>query len=183
MDSSAESTRVWKVRLGWIVLVLVVGAPLAFFYLTTPKEREVPPEVLREKRPPTKLEAVGLRDYRDWDGLPEIFAIWADRAYWKNDRTRFAYWNPGTSTYSYFFEARRTAKGYRFREIPEPRDAGFQWDPDATDDTPLRLYLPIRARLEDPVKPPHEPSSLPKLERAPKDGAPARRDSDAPRRP
>lgn len=170
-------------KLGWIVLLLVVGAPLAFFYLTTPKEREVPPEALREKRPPTKLEAVGLRDYRDWDGLPEIFAIWADRAHWKNDRTRFAYWNPGTSTYSYFFEARRTAKGYRFREIPEPRDAGFQWDPDATDDTPLRLYLPIRARLDDPVKPPHEPSSLPKLERAPQDGAPARRDSDAPRRP
>lgn len=172
MTTSAESTRVWKVRLGWIVLLLVVGAPLAFFYLTTPKERETPLDAPREKRALTKLESVGLRDYRDWDGLPEIFAVWADRALWKNERTRFSYWNPGTSTYSYFFEARRTAKGYRFREIPEPRDTGFQWDPDATDDTPLRLYLPIRARLEDPVRPPQESPSLPKQERAPKDGGP-----------
>ncbi|MBX3738391.1 MAG: hypothetical protein KF715_16970 [Candidatus Didemnitutus sp.] len=172
MNSSAESTRVWKVRLGWIVLLLVIGAPLSFFYLTTPKERETLPEAPREKHPPTKLESVGLRDYRDWDGLPEIFAVWADRAHWKNDRTRFSYWNPGTSTYSYFFEARRTANGYRFREIPEPRDTGFQWDPDAADDTPLRLYLPIRARLEDPVQPPRDTPERPKLKPAPKDGSP-----------
>jgi len=183
MTSSAESTRVWKVRLGWIVLLLVVTAPLAFFFLATPKEREAEPDAPRGKRPLTKLEAVGLRDYRDWDGLPQIFEVWADRAHWKNDRTRFSYWNPGTSTYSYFFEARRTAKGYRFREIPEPHDAGFQWDPDATDDTPLRLYLPIRRRLEDPVEPLKEPEPrLPDLKRAPKDVPALPHNSDAPRK-
>jgi hypothetical protein len=157
MNSAAESTRAWKVRLGWIVLLIVVTAPLAFFFLTTPKDREEESAPPREKRVPTKLESVGLRENRDLEALPEIFAVWAERAAWKNDRTRFAYWNPSTRAYDYFFEARRTAKGYRFREIPEPHDATFEWDPDTADDTPLRLYLPIRPRPEDPVRPVDSP--------------------------
>ncbi|HLP26628.1 MAG TPA: hypothetical protein VK477_13185 [Acidobacteriota bacterium] len=140
-------------KLGWIVLVLVLGAPLAFFFLATPKEREAEPHDTPPKRGITKLEAVGLRDYRDWDAVPEIFALWAERAHWKNNRTRFAYWNPGTNSHSYFFEARRTTSGYRFREIPEPREVGYEWDRDAGDESPLRLYLPVRRRLEDPVTP------------------------------
>ncbi|MBI2511544.1 MAG: hypothetical protein HYV96_06160 [Opitutae bacterium] len=139
-------------KLAWLVLLILIGAPLAFFYLATPKARDETPAVPREKRPLTKLESVGLRDYRDWDGLPELFAVWADKAHWKNDRTRFSYWNPGTRSYSYFFEARRTPDGFRFREIPEPRDRGFEWDSEAGDDSPLRLYLPVRARPEEPVK-------------------------------
>lgn len=140
-------------KLGWLVLLLVLGAPLAFFFLATPKEREAEPDTPPRKRELTPLESVGLRDYRDWDGVPGIFALWAERAHWKNNRTRFAYWNPGTNSHSYFFEARRTTNGYRFREIPEPRDPGYEWDRDAGEDSPLRLYLPVRPRPEDPVQP------------------------------
>ncbi len=149
--SSTEKIPVGK--LGWIVLLLVLGAPLAFFFLATPQEPAPAPHTPPPQRALTKLEAVGLRDYRDWDGVPDIFALWAARAHWKNNRTRFAYWNPGTNSHSYFFEARRTANGYRFREIPEPREAGYEWDRDAGDDSPLQLYLPLRRRLEDPVTP------------------------------
>lgn len=157
--SSTEKIPVGK--LGWLVLVLVLGAPLAFFFLATPREREAPPNAAPPKRPPTKLESVGLRDYRDWDGLPEIFALWADRAHWKNNRTRFAYWNPGTNSHSYFFEARRTTNGYRFREIPEPRDPGYEWDRDAGEDSPLRLFVPVPRRPEDPVEPLEKNTSPP----------------------
>ncbi len=149
--SSTEKIPVAK--LAWIVLLLVLGAPLAFFFLATPRDVETEPPTPPTKRALTKLEAVGLRDYRDWDGVPEIFALWAERAHWKNNRTRFAYWNPGTNSHSYFFEARRTANGYRFREIPEPRDAGYEWDRDAGEDSPLRLFLPVQRRPEDPVEP------------------------------
>lgn len=172
-------------KLGWIVLVLVLGAPLAFFFLATPKEREAESDTPPQKRELTKLESVGLRDYRDWDGVPQIFALWAGRAHWKNNRTRFSYWNPGTNSHSYFFEARRTTNGYRFREIPEPRDAGYEWDQDAGDESPLRLYLPVRRRPEDPVTPletresPSEPASS-----APDAGSPQKRDSSTdPKKP
>lgn len=138
-------------KFAWLVLAVVIAAPTAFFILVTPKEPDELPAPSVEKRPPTKLESVGLHDYRDWDGVPEIFAVWADKAHWENDRTRFAYWNPATRSHSYFFEARRTPKGYRFREIPAPRDERFEWDPDATDDIPLRLYLPVKADIVVPV--------------------------------
>lgn len=138
-------------KLGWLVLLAVLGAPAGIFYLATPKDPlPAPPPI---QAPPSKLRAVGLRENRDLDSLPGTFAVWADRAHWRNDRTRFAWWNPGTQRHDYFFEARRTAAGYRFREIPEPQDRGFEWDHDAPEDNPLRLYLPVRARLEDPVKP------------------------------
>lgn len=135
-------------KFAWLILAAVIAAPTAFFVLVTPKEPEEPPARPVEKRALSKLESVGLRDYRDWDGLPEIFAVWADKAHWENDRTRFAYWNPATRSHSYFFEARRTTGGYRFREIREPHDEGFEWDSETTDDVPLRLYL-LRRDEED----------------------------------
>lgn len=158
-----------KIPLGkfaWLILLAVIAAPTAFFVLVTPKEPDEPPAPPVEKRPLSRLESVGLRDYLDWDGLPEIFAVWADKAHWENDRTRFAYWNPATRSYSYFFEARRTAKGYRFREIPEPHDPAFEWDPDATDDVPLRLHLPAKTeaigqrweRFDVPIRPNSQPT-------------------------
>lgn len=140
--SASDKSRIPVGKFGWLILVAVVAAPTAFFLLVTPKEPDAPPASPVAKRPLTKLEAVGLRDYRDWDGLPEIFAVWADKAHWEKDRTRFAYWNPANRSYSYFFEARRTAKGYRFREIPEPRDDTFTWYPEASEDVPLRLFVP-----------------------------------------
>lgn len=140
-------------QLGWVVLAAVLAAPLAFFALVTPREEtaQEPPALAA---PPSKLAAFGLRENRDWDGLPDIFNVWAPRAHWQGDRTRFAYWNPGTQEHSYFFEARRSAQGLRFREIKEPRDPRFEWDPDARPDDPLRLYLPKRSAL--PARPPTE---------------------------
>lgn len=176
-----------KVPLGkfaWLVLAAVIAAPTAFFLLVTPKEPDEPPVPPTEKRPLSKLESVGLRDYRDWDGVPEIFAVWADKAHWENDRTRFAYWNPATRSHSYFFEARRTPKGYRFREIPPPRDEGFEWDPDATDDIPLRLYLPVKPDIPVPVlKPDKGMLHRPGPEKVDIDVAPTKLAPEPPKKP
>jgi len=149
--SAPDQSQIPLGKLGWLVLVGVIGAPLGIIYLATPKDPPPPPPLIQP--PPSKLRAVGLRENRDWDSLPGVFAIWAERAHWKNDRTRFSWWNPGTQRHGYFFEARRTSAGYRFREIQEPHDRGFEWDPDAGEEASLRLYLPVRPRLEDPVKP------------------------------
>ena len=128
-------------KLGWLVLLVVIAAPTAFFFLATPKEPEEAPAPAAIKPPPSKLAAVGLRENRDWDGLPEMFAIWADKAHWENNRTRFAYWNPGTNGFSYYFEARRAGTSYRFIEIEEPDQDGFAWDPYAKEEDSVRLYL------------------------------------------
>lgn len=160
MNASAANSRIPLGKLGWLVAALVLAAPLLFFALVTPRESPAP-TLEKVEPPPSKLRAVGLRDNRDWDALPALFALAEPKAHWRNQRTRFAFWNPGTQSHGYFFEARRTDAGLRFREIPEPRDAGYEWDPAAAPEDPLRLYLPIRARLEDPVKPLEEKPSAP----------------------
>jgi hypothetical protein len=152
MKDSAADSRIPLGKLAWLVVAAVIAAPALFFALVEPTPR-TPVEPAKVELPPSKLKAVGLRENRDWDTLPEIFALWAPRAHWENDRTRFAFWNPGTESHSYFLEARRTSTGYRFREIKEPRDEGFEWDRDADPDSPLRLYLPVRPRWHDPVQP------------------------------
>jgi hypothetical protein len=140
----------------WLVAGFVVAAPLLFLALVTPPE---PTEESTLVRPPpsspSPLAAVGLRENRDWDGLPEIFAVWADRAHWVGGRTRFAWWHPGAQAHGYFFEARRTPAGIRFREIAEPKDYLFEWDPRAASDSPLRLYLPIEVEVR--AAPPYMP--------------------------
>lgn len=161
-----DSNKIPLGQLGWVVLVAVAAAPLGFFYLAQPKPRPPAEPLPAVALPRTKLSAVGLRENRDWDGLPDIFALWSAKAHWRNDRTRFSYWNPGTQSRSYFFEARRTAQGVRFREIPEPTQAGYQWDPNVGPEDPLCLFLPIRRRPEDPVQPleaipPDEPTRGP----------------------
>ncbi len=106
--------------------------------------------------PPSSLVRSGLRDYTDWVGLPEIFAVWADKAEWKNGKTRFSYWHPVMKNYSYFFEAIRVAGGYRFKEIAEPNDPKGYWDESLGGDCPIRFYytfhdfppLPVRPRIE-----------------------------------
>ncbi len=161
MNSPAANSRIPLGKLGWCVVTLVLAAPLLFFALVTPRESPAP-TAEKVQPPPSKLRAVGLRDNRDWDALPALFALAESRAHWRNQRTRFAYWNPGTQSHGYFFEARRTDAGLRFREISEPRDAGYEWDPAAAPEDPLRLYLPIRPRPEDPVKPLEEKPSAPR---------------------
>ena len=65
----------------------------------------------------SKLRAVGLPDNPDWDGLPELFAVWATQAPWKDGKVQFAYWNTGAHAYSDFFEARQEAGRVRFRVL------------------------------------------------------------------
>lgn len=153
MKDPAANARIPLGKLAWIVLAVVAAGPLLFFALVTPKEAEPAPTqpVVTPSR--TALTSVGLRENRDWDGLPEIFALWSAKAHWRNNRTRFAYWHPGTQSRSYFFEVRRTKQGLRFREIPEPNDKGYEWDPNVAPGDPLCLYLPIARRPEDPVVP------------------------------
>lgn len=138
-DSSSE---IPLRKLGWVVVAFVLTAPALFFALVEPRPIEEPEPAAKIESPPSKLAAVGLRENRDWDGLPEIFAIWEGKAHWQGSRTRFAYWHPGTQSYGYYLEARRTTKGIRFREIPEPNAPGFAWDTSAGDDVPIRFYVP-----------------------------------------
>jgi hypothetical protein len=132
-------------KAGWLIGLFLVGW-LAFLFLPLPRP---PPEPLPplKVRPPSKLEQVGLRDYTDWAGLPEFFAIWAEQADWKDGRTRFAYWHPVMRDYSYYFEAVRVKEGYRFREITEPRAPGYGWDESLGEECPIRFFKPVRPEL------------------------------------
>ncbi len=96
-----------------LILVMLLAVWLGFqFY---PRKKPVPPMVPVAAE--SKLRSVGLADNPDWDGLPEQFAVWADKISWNNNTVRFAYWNPGSRSYSYFFEARRRDSKYRFRAV------------------------------------------------------------------
>ena len=119
-----------------LILALLLGVWLAFeFY---PRKKPAPPmiPVMAE----SKLHIVGLADNPDWDGLPDIFAVCAGHAEWKDGRTRFAYWHPVMKTYSYYFEATRDGTGIRFKEIAEPHDLDYLWDESLGEDCPIRFY-------------------------------------------
>lgn len=126
-------------KAGWLVIVLTVGW-VAFIFLAD-SSTPPPPEPAKISVPASSLQQAGLRDYVDWEGLPEIFALWADHAEWKDNHTRFAYWHPVTKSYSYFFEARRVNGRYRFREIPEPRASEFHLGENLGDDCPIRFFV------------------------------------------
>ncbi len=133
-------------KAGWVIIVLTVGW-LVFLLLPDRPPRPAPvPE--SGPVPASSLPRSGLRDFSDWEGLPEIFAIWADRAEWRDNRTRFAYWHPVMKNYSYFFEAVRTTKGYRFREIAEPSDPGHHWDESLGADCPIQFFVTDPASRE-----------------------------------
>jgi len=88
-----------------------------------------------------KLRSLGLPDNPDLDALPGIFSIWEAKAEWNGGKTRFAYWHPVMKAYSYYFEAVRTDKGVRFRDIREPHDPDHGWDESLPDDCPIRFYV------------------------------------------
>ncbi len=128
-DKSRFTTR----QAGWIALA-VFAAWVVF--LLVPRMREpkpsaptaLPPVVVTE----SKLQAVGLADNPDWYGLPDYFAIWAGSVEWVENRAIFAYWNPGSYSYSYFFEARREGGQVRFRNLPaKPAGGPLELDDDA----------------------------------------------------
>lgn len=140
---TAGLERTSAAKAGWLVIALTVGW-VAFIFLAD-SSTPPPPEPAKLSVPASSLQKAGLRDYVDWEGLPEIFALWADHAEWKANRTRFAWWHPVTKAYSYYFEAFRTSHGFRFREISEPHDPAYHWDESLGDDCPIRFYVSLGA--------------------------------------
>ena len=103
-----------------LIFALLLAAWLVFeFY---PRKKPVPP--LPPVAAESKLHAVGLADNADWEGLPELFAPWTDKLTWKDDKTIFAYWNPGYRAYTYFFEVTRSNGRYRFRALSQSESDG-----------------------------------------------------------
>ena len=150
-------------KAGWLVILLTVGW-MALVLWPVPAE---PPAAKPASipLPASSLTRAGLREYTDWAGLPEIFAIWADHAEWQNNRTRFAYWHPVMKTYSYYFEAVRVVGGYRFKEITEPPTSDFEhyWDESLGEDCPIRFYRSSELKKSSPSLAPAKPA----LDRAP----------------
>jgi hypothetical protein len=131
-------------KAGWVIVLLFFGW-LAFVFVPWPQgkieEKVIPTLVDPRADFAAKLRQAGLPDNPDWDGLPEQFAIWADKAHWTANRTRFAYWNPGSQDYTYFFEARRAQGKVHFKRIPKPADYDeeFGSNAPAPEEYPLRL--------------------------------------------
>jgi len=125
-------------KAGWLIALIFVGW-LAFLFIPVPKPdpKAAPPYV---KPPPSRLVALGLPDNPDLEHLPEFFALYADKAEWKDNKTIFAYWNPGSNSYSYFVEAIRAKEAFRFRMVPEPHLATYGPDENMPEDCPIRLY-------------------------------------------
>ncbi len=145
--------RISAAKAGWVIGLLFFGW-LAFVFLPWPKSdtKEPPPPAPVDVRAPyrAKLVAVGLPDNSDLDGLPEMFAIWADKAHWKNDRTKFAYWNPGSQDYTYFFEATRENGRVRFRQIRKPWEYEEEYENGRSDSKqdPIRLIAGTEMVIE-----------------------------------
>jgi|CXWL01.1.fsa_nt_gi hypothetical protein len=97
-----------------LILVGLVTVWVIFIFVSR-REKPAPPvaSVVTE----SKLKAVGLPDNVDWEGLPGFFDVFADHAVWENGKAQFAYWNPGSHSYSYFFEATQEDGKVRFRPI------------------------------------------------------------------
>ena len=95
----------------WLLAGLVVIWAVWLFLPKSEKPSAVRPPVMGE----SKLRAVGLPNNPDWEGLPELFAVWSSQAPWKDGKVEFAYWNNGARAYSDFFEARQENGKIRFR--------------------------------------------------------------------
>jgi hypothetical protein len=132
-------------KAGWVFVAIFAGW-LLFVFVPAPKP-DVKPTEKSPARPVSKLRLVGLPDNPDLEGLPEFFAVWADKAEWKDNRTVFAYWNPGTKDYTYFFQAVRRGREVRFHEIAKPDGFVFAHEPNgpAPDEHPLEFP----SRLEE----------------------------------
>ena len=125
MTMNARSkSRFTTAQAGWIALA-VFGGWLVFLFLpSSRKSKPVGPAALPPVTAQSKLESVGLANNPDWYGLPDYFSIWADQfAMDENDQVQFAYWNPGSRSYSYFFEVKRKRGGYHFRALSKEESA------------------------------------------------------------
>ncbi len=139
MSGSATS----RIPANWVGLTLVLLLAVWLGFTLFPRG-EKPAPVIAPVVVESKLHAVGLEDNPDWEGLPEFFAIWADRAEWKDNQTRFFYWNPGMNAYSYEFEAVRVNGSYRFKVISESADPSEEeLNSDLPEDCPIRFYYSV----------------------------------------
>jgi hypothetical protein len=118
-------------KAGWVIILLLL-AWVVFLVAPFPsKEKPAPTSSLPPVAAQSKLESAGLANNPDWEGLPEYFAVWAGSVDWVGDRTWFAYWNPGSYSYSYFIEATRDGKEIRFRSLSaKPTEGGLELDDD-----------------------------------------------------
>jgi hypothetical protein len=115
--SSWASERLSAAKTGWVIVALMVGWVL-FLVLPFGRNQEEAPAKTAELRPgEAELAAVGLAYNVDWVGLPAFFPVWAEGFAWEGNKVRFAYWNPVSRSYSYFFEATREGSSFRFREL------------------------------------------------------------------
>ena len=132
-----------RVSPNWVALslALLLAVWLGFQFL--PQKKPALPPVMAVAE--SKLHAVGLADNPDWEGLPEFFAIVADKADWREGRTRFAYWHPVMKTYSYYFEATRDGERVSFKEISEPHDSDHYWDEGMAEESLIRFYYSVPA--------------------------------------
>jgi len=126
-----------------LILLFLLVVWLVFVVMPSRKEA-IKKSLFAESALTLKLRAVGLPDNSDLGGLPEIFAIWADKAEWKDDKTKFAYWHPVMKTYSYYFEATRVGGRITFVEIPEPQEPILGQDESLGEDCPIRFYHSLK---------------------------------------
>lgn len=158
MENPANKNRLSPAFTGWVIGGLFVGMLILLFW-PAPKDAPAPPPPVIE-RPPSELTKVGLPDDPDLEGLPGFFAIWADYAEWKDDKTIFAYRHPVSGEYSYFFEARRTPEGFRFRPVRRP--TGEELEDPLVPNIPIRFFRPPGPPVRDlfrvgPEPPPNTP--------------------------
>ena len=104
-------------KASWIIVLLLLAWVIFLFAPFPLREKPAPTSSLPPIAAQSKLESVGLANNPDWQGLPDYFVIWAGQLEWRGDKTVFAYWNPGSNSYSYLFEATRGNGRYRFRAI------------------------------------------------------------------
>jgi len=116
-----------RVSPGRVVLILTMLLAVWLGFQFFPRRRE-PPPTLAPVKAETRLRAAGLADNPDWAGLPELFAVWADKVEWEGNTVHFAYWHPGARAYAYFFEAIRRDGRYRFQVVSPQRlaEEGYQ---------------------------------------------------------
>jgi len=127
--SARPNSRFTTAQAGWIALVVFAAWLVFLFVPTSRKPKPAAPTALPPVVAQSKLESVGLANNPDWQGLPDYFAIWANNVEWVGNKTYFAYWNPGSYSYSYFFEATRGGEGIRFRSLAEkPGDNVLHFD-------------------------------------------------------
>jgi hypothetical protein len=117
------SGRISVAKAGWLIAVFLIAWPLFVLLPFGGNPAPITPVSPLPRAP--RLAAFGLAENPDWMGLPDLFAVWSGHADWRGDRTQFAYWNPGSRSYDYFFEAVRTGDKFRFRSLS--RQEALQW--------------------------------------------------------